>query len=75
MNFEESKRRRDASRGTRCREFTLPNAHNSLGRAVHGAIWDGPNCLAGNPMIVIGDGASGDLQQPLGPQSRAKRLS
>ena len=63
MNFEESKRRRDAASDTRCREFTLPNARNSLGRAVHGVIWDGPNCLAGNPMIVFGHGASGDRHQ------------
>lgn len=66
MNFEESKRRRDAASDTRCREFMLLNTRNSLGRAVHGVIWDGPNCLAGNPMIVFGDGASGDRQQ-LGP--------
>ena len=63
MNFEESKRLRDAASDTRCREFTLPNARNSLGRAVHGVIWDGPNCLAGNPMIVFGHGASGDRHQ------------
>ena len=63
MNFEESKRRRDAASDTRCREFMLPNTRNSLGRAVHGVIWDGPNCLAGNPMIVFGHGASGDRHQ------------
>ena len=42
MNFEESKRRRDAASDTRCREFMLPNTRNSMGRAVHGVIWDGP---------------------------------
>lgn len=63
MNFEESKRRRDAASDTRCREFMLPNTRNSMGRAVHGVIWDGPNCLAGNPMIVFGHGASGDRHQ------------
>ena len=34
MNFDESQR---------CRDFTLSNARNSLGRAVHGVIWDWPN--------------------------------
>ena len=74
MNFEESKCRRDAASDTRCREFMLPNTRNSMGRAVHGVIWDGPNCLAGNPMIVFGHGASGDRHQSPIPYLAQKAL-
>ena len=63
MKFEQGERRGDTASDTRCREFTLQNSRNSLGRAVHGVIWDGANCVAGNPMIVFGHGASGDRHQ------------
>ncbi len=63
MEFEEEKRTSDPRGDVRCREFTLGNPENSLGRAVHGVIWDGPNCKPGNPIIAFGHGASGDRHQ------------
>ena len=63
MELEVVKHGHDTVSDTRCREFTLPNPRTALGSAVPGVIWDGPNCMPGNPMIAFGHGASGDRDQ------------
>jgi dienelactone hydrolase len=63
MQFEAENVISDQRGEVRCREFTLPNPENSVGRPVHGVIWDGPNCKPGNPIVAFGHGASGDRHQ------------
>ena len=63
MDFDEEKQFSGSKGAVRCREFTLENPNNSMGRSVFGAIWDGPLCKAGNPIIAFGHGASGDRHQ------------
>ena len=63
MEFVEEVTTTSPKGDVRKREFTLPNPDNSQGRAVHGVIWDGPNCKPGNSIIAFGHGASGDRHQ------------